>query len=319
MPSSLPAKRPSIRNCAASPSLQVQSGASSPAPAMLPKPWESSAACRSVKPAGYVPGLVVLPSRLRDLLPVFPANVRHHPPLYPPRWRSTPSMRLSQTLRECGGFSTAPMSRLPPPSRREISRELAISVSIGLSLSKVLAKLASKYRKPRGRTIIPGRAIAAYLQDVPIGKIWGIGPATTNYLNKLGIRTALEFARLPETAVRKRLTKPGVEIWQELRGESVLPVTDEAKSSYASISKTKTFAPPTNNPDYLFAQLLRNLESACIKARRYRLAAGRIVSFLKTQSFETAALRSQAESSVKLSPGIDRHPEKSIRRPPPCQ
>ncbi|HPJ97702.1 MAG TPA: DNA polymerase IV, partial [Syntrophales bacterium] len=76
------------------------------------------------------------------------------------------------------------------------------------------------------------------------------------------------------------------EIWRELRGESVYPVLPEEKSDYASISKTKTFAPPTSDPDYLFAHLMRNLESACIKARRYRLLPGRIVTYLKKQDFD---------------------------------
>ncbi|MBN1664879.1 MAG: DNA polymerase IV [Deltaproteobacteria bacterium] len=173
--------------------------------------------------------------------------------------------------------------------KKEIERELGIGVSAGLSLSKVLAKTASKHKKPDGFTVIPGRQIAHYLRDLPVEKIWGIGHATTNYLNKMGVRTALEFARMPEELVKKRFTKPGVEIWQELRGESAYPVSPEEKSSYASISKTKTFAPSTDNREYLFAQLLRNLESACIKARRYGLAPKKIVAFLKKQNFDTAA------------------------------
>jgi len=51
----------------------------------------------------------------------------------------------------------------------------------------------------------------------------------------------------------------------------------------------KTFAPPTKDPVYLFAHLLRNLESACIKARRYKLAPKKIVPILKKQDFESAA------------------------------
>ncbi|HON59926.1 MAG TPA: DNA polymerase IV [Smithella sp.] len=168
-----------------------------------------------------------------------------------------------------------------------IERELGISVSVGLSITKVLAKVASKYQKPSGVTIISGRDIPAYLDRLPVEKIWGIGPATTSYLAKMGIRYALEFARLPEEQVRKRFTKPGVEIWQELRGVSVYPVTPEEKSSYASISKTKTFAPPTSDANYLFAHLMRNVESACIKARRYALAPKRLVVFLKKNDFNT--------------------------------
>ena len=169
----------------------------------------------------------------------------------------------------------------------EIAREMGITVSAGLSLTKVLAKVASKHRKPMGFTVIPGRAIPAYLETLPAEKVWGIGPATTDYLAKMGVRTALEFARMPEKTIRERFTKPGVEIWRELRGESVYPVLPEEKSVYTSISKTKTFAPPTSDRDYLFAHLLRNLESACIKARRYGLAPRRIIAFLKKQNFDT--------------------------------
>jgi len=169
--------------------------------------------------------------------------------------------------------------------KASIERELGLSVSAGISLTKVLAKVGSKYRKPSGLTIIAGRSIARYLENLPVGKVWGIGPATTSYLAKMGVRTALEFSRLSEAVVRKRLTKPGVEVWRELRGESVYPVMSQEKSVYASISKMKTFAPPTSDREYLFAHLLRNLESACIKARRYGLAPGKIVSLLRTQQF----------------------------------
>jgi len=171
--------------------------------------------------------------------------------------------------------------------KQDIERELGITVSVGLSISKVLAKVASKYQKPAGMTVIKGREIPDYLRTLPVEKIWGIGNATTNYLAKMGIRYALEFAQLPEKTVLRKFTKPGVEIWQELRGQSVYPVSAAEKSSYASISKTKTFAPPTNNAEYLFAQLMRNMESACIKARRYNLAPHKIVVFLKKNNFDT--------------------------------
>ena len=179
--------------------------------------------------------------------------------------------------------------------KKEIERELGITVSVGLSITKVLAKVASKHQKPAGITIIKGRDIAEYLCNLPVEKLWGIGNATTNYLAKMHIHYALEFARLPEKTVRNKFTKPGVEIWRELRGESVYPVTPGEKSSYASISKTKTFAPPTSNAEYLFAHLMRNMESACIKARRYSLAPSKIVVFLKNNAFNTVG------SEAKLS------------------
>ena len=80
----------------------------------------------------------------------------------------------------------------------------------------------------------------------------------------------------------------------------------EEKSAYTSISKTKTFAPPTSDGEYLFAHLLRNLESACIKARRYGLAPHRIALFLKRQDFDMegreAKLNRPSAHPLELSP-----------------
>jgi DNA polymerase-4/DNA polymerase V len=123
--------------------------------------------------------------------------------------------------------------------KMEIERELGITVSVGLSITKVLAKVASKHQKPAGITIIKGRDIADYLCNLPVEKVWGIGNATTNYLAKMHIYYALEFAQLQEKIVRNKFTKPGVEIWQELRGESVYPVTPEKKALMLQSAKQK--------------------------------------------------------------------------------
>ena len=118
-----------------------------------------------------------------------------------------------------------------------------------------------------------------------VGEVWGIGPQTSAYLHKQGIRTALEFARKPIEWVRRRLTKPHQQIWQELHGELVFPVVSEAKSTYASIQKVRTFTPPSGDATYVFSQLSRNVENACAKARRYQLAAKGAIAFLRTQDF----------------------------------
>jgi DNA polymerase-4/DNA polymerase V len=65
----------------------------------------------------------------------------------------------------------------------------------------------------------------------------------------------------------------------------VYSVTTETKSSYQSISKAKTFTPASADETFVFAQLAKNLENACIKARRYNLAASRAVIFLRKQDF----------------------------------
>lgn len=171
-----------------------------------------------------------------------------------------------------------------------VEQELGITVSVGVSLSKVLAKIGSKHNKPHGLTMIPGRDIHLFLGKLPVEKVWGIGPNTAAYLNKHGITTALDFAQRDETFVQKYLSKPYREIWHELNGRSVYPVTIETKSAYQSISKAKTFTPPSTDAVFVFAQLSKNLENACIKARRYKLAATRLTAFLLRQDYASSGV-----------------------------
>src|SRR5512147_3129598 len=178
-----------------------------------------------------------------------------------------------------------PYESIARKMQETIQQELDLSVSVGVSLSKVLAKIGSKHKKPHGITMIPGREIHLFLEKLPVEKVWGIGPNTAAFLNKCGITTALQFAGKDEAFVKKHLSKPYQEIWHELNGRSVYPVSTETKNSYQSISNAKTFTPASSDEGFVFAQLAKNLENACIKARRYHLAATRAVIFLRKQDF----------------------------------
>jgi DNA polymerase-4/DNA polymerase V len=189
----------------------------------------------------------------------------------------------------------APYIEIAERIRKDLERELGFTFSIGLAPTKVLAKVGSKWKKPNGLTPIPGRLIHKYLERLAPDKIWGIGAQTTAYLSKLGIHTALQFAESDELFLKKNFSKPFYEIWQELRGISVNPVTTDAKSTYASIQKVKTFSPASNDRSFVFAQLSKNIENACLKARKYKLASPKIIIFLRTQQFDDTSLE------VKLS------------------
>jgi DNA polymerase-4 len=169
--------------------------------------------------------------------------------------------------------------------KADLERELGLSFSVGLAPTKVAAKIASKWCKPAGFTVIPGRDLHRYLEKVAVSDVWGIGEQTTAYLTRFDIATALDFARKDERWVREKLTKPHVAIWQELRGTAVIPLDIGEKHDYQSISKTKTFTPPTSDRAFLLAQLSKNTENACIKARRHKLEARRVFFLLRTQGY----------------------------------
>lgn len=176
-------------------------------------------------------------------------------------------------------------TRIATKIKSDLDKELGFTFSVGLAPNKSLAKIGSKWKKPSGLTVIPGKDIHNFLQTLPIEKVWGIGPQTSAYLKKYNINTALQFACQAESWVKYYLSKPFYEIWQELNGHFVLPLQLEIKTDYASIQKVRTFTPPSEDRDFVFAQLSKNIENACIKARRYNLAAQEFYVFLKTQDF----------------------------------
>src|SRR3989344_8573414 len=177
----------------------------------------------------------------------------------------------------------------------DLELELGCTFSIGLGPNKSIAKIASKWKKPAGLTMIPGRRIHQYLGELPVGKVWGIGPNTEALLAKYGIRTALQFAGRPESWVQKYFSKPFYEIWQELNGRFVLELSLEERQAYQSVQKFKTFTPPSRERGFIFSQFSKNIENACIKLRRYHQAAREVAFVLRTQDFDHTGV------SVKLS------------------
>lgn len=169
--------------------------------------------------------------------------------------------------------------------KHDLDTELGMTFSVGLSVNKIMAKVGSKWKKPSGLTIIRGFEIEKYLKDLPVGKIWGIGPQTSAYLNKLGIITSLDFAKKSLEWIKEKCAKPYQEIHRELNGEFVYPLTLGTKHDYASISKTKTFTPPSKDRDFILSQLSKNIENACIKLRRHNLFTDKVAIFLKSQEF----------------------------------
>jgi len=195
--------------------------------------------------------------------------------------------------------------------KETLQKELGMTFSLGLAPTKVLAKVASKWQKPNGFTVITSDKINFFLKDWPVEKIWGIGPQTTIYLKKFNIHSSFQFASQLRIWVQKYMDKPFCEIWYELNGRSVYKVDPKPKKNYQSISKTRTFTPPTKEKAIILSELSKNVENACIKARRYNLISNKIFFFIKTQDFSYRGREVDLENFTNLPqeimPSIRRH------------
>jgi len=170
--------------------------------------------------------------------------------------------------------------------KHQLDRELGMTFSIGVSATKTLAKIGSKWKKPSGLTVIPLRDAPNYLKALKVGDIWGIGPQTSALLNKFNIKTAYDFSSRSEEWIKTRVSKPYLETWAELNGVVMNELNLTGRETYQSISKTKTFTPASSDASFVFSQLSKNVENACIKARRWSLSTPIIFFFLKTQEFK---------------------------------
>jgi len=188
-------------------------------------------------------------------------------------------------LSGCEDVLACPLETVAERLRNAVSSEMGLTVSVGISLTKTLAKLCSKFRKPNGQTILRREHIPLMLKRTPIAKVWGIGHASAAKLQALGIAAAQDFIKMEESAVLKLLHKPGHETWNELRGRRVFRLELEPKLRYDSMMKGHTFSPPSDDVRLVFAEAMKNMAATFAKLRRHRHLAKEIGLCLRLKDY----------------------------------
>ena len=195
---------------------------------------------------------------------------------------------------------------------RRVENELSITVSIGLSCNKFLAKIASDLDKPRGFAVI-GRAEArSFLADKPVGLLWGVGDAMRRRLDRDGIALIGELARLDEAELVARYGKIGRRLYQCARGEDNRPVNPEREVK--SVSSETTFDEDLSDPEELRPILWQLVETVARRMKKADLAGRGVTLKLKTAGFRTITrarrldrpTRSAAEMFERAAPLLTR-------------
>jgi DNA polymerase-4 len=116
-------------------------------------------------------------------------------------------LSIDEAFLDVGGLEH--ISGTPPEIaqrlRREVREHVGLPISVGAATTKHLAKVASNAAKPDGLLVIAAGAERAFLDPLPVQRLWGVGPATTVRLREHGIVTVGQLARLPEEVLMRIL------------------------------------------------------------------------------------------------------------------
>ncbi len=166
---------------------------------------------------------------------------------------------------------------------RRVEEAQRITVSIGLSYNKFLAKIASDLEKPRGFSVI-GRAEArSFLATQQVTLLWGVGPAMRRRLAKDGIARIGQLARLSEDETVNRYGRIGRRLWACARGEDDRPVDPRREAK--SISSEITLDTDISDPDRLRPILWKLAETVSGRMKKASVLGRNVTLKLKTADF----------------------------------
>lgn len=170
--------------------------------------------------------------------------------------------------------------------REEIKLKIGIPVSIGISTTKTLAKLASHRAKNLDGTYIIGyRSREKELKATDLSEVWGVGRNINALMAKYGIRTAYEFSQQSDEWLNAKLGIRGLQMKEELLGNSVMPIND-VESLPKSIQNTRSFANFTTDKDYIKNSLIYHINISCHRLRKLNLKTNCIKIMLRTKDFK---------------------------------
>ncbi len=153
--------------------------------------------------------------------------------------------------------------KLATAIKLQLTNQLKLSCSIGIAPNKLVAKIASDFKKPNGLTIVKSDEINNFLTDLKVGKIIGIGKKTEERLNQMGVKTIGELTKLDIYTLTKEFGKKnGVYIFNASRGiDNEAVIEDE---SITQIGRIMTLKKSTNSVD----EMHDDLESLCRDVHR---------------------------------------------------
>ncbi len=187
---------------------------------------------------------------------------------------------------------------------KRVEQEIGISVSVGLSYCKFLAKIASDMEKPRGFSIIGQAEAVAYLAALPVSKIWGVGKAFEETLSRDGITMIGQLQTMEEASLMRRYGVMGQRLARLSRGVDSRKV--DPSSDMKSVSAETTFNDDLASLEDLRPVLRALSERVARRMKCYGVAGMTVALKLKTTDFKTRSRNKTLSDPTQLADRIFR-------------
>ena len=190
--------------------------------------------------------------------------------------------------------------------RARVRAETGLTASVGVASNKLLAKLASDDAKPDGMLVVEPGTELAFLHPHPVRRLWGVGPATLARLERFGVETIGDLARLPEASLVDALGRAhGAHLHALAQGRDDRPV--EADRETKSIGQEETFPRDVADREALRREILRMAERVGSRLREHGLAGRTVTIKVRFPDFRTIT-RSDHRARAVLRLRRDRPP-----------
>ncbi len=176
----------------------------------------------------------------------------------------------------------------------DIERDIGISVSVGLSYCKFLAKLASDMDKPRGFSIVGKAEAKGLLAPMPVGRIWGVGKVAADRLAADGLSTIADIQARQEVEMIRRFGPEGQRLWRLSNGIDHRAVSPDREAK--SISAETTFETDIGDSETLIPILHKLCEKVSGRLKKADLAGRSVTLKLKTADFR---IRTRSRSGLR--------------------
>jgi DNA polymerase IV len=223
-------------------------------------------------------------------------------------------------LTGCDGSNGASAAETLARFACQVEVEIGVTVSVGLSYCKFLAKLASDLDKPRGFALIAREEAKAWLAPQSVGRLWGVGRIGRERLERSGFRAIGDLQRIDERAAVSRLGDDGLRLWRLAQGRDDRRVVADREPK--SISSETTFDCDISDKAELTRILLIHCERVAARLRKEGLSACGVTLKLRLPDFSLRTRSRVGLKATQLAPRLfeaarsllDAQPERTAYR-----